>query len=119
MCLRLRWDGKDVIPYNKKDTRWKVVSISCNDGHLYGPYQHFRYHKRHWNISKDVNCLTLSGFHVFVNREDARFLCKELNSYNAVYGKNVVKKVKVRKFKRSGEFDNSRSETWGQMKFVK
>ncbi len=105
-------------PYNKSNIRWKVV-FKNRDGNFEGPFRIFNYDKTKYNTCLYDGVMDYSqyGFHVCVTRKDARRLAKYLG-----VGFNIVKKIRVKNFIRSGMFLcgplSINSETWKQFKFI-
>lgn len=113
MCLYLREESKK--PYNKKKIRWKVVYKNVDDdGKITydATFEHFEYKQKGWNKAELNGNYDEQGFHVFVNRKDARSLA---------YGEEnwIIKRIEVKGFLRSGTWeDDEKSETWKQFRFI-
>ena len=134
MCLIIH----TFTPYNKSKFRWKIFARENYCKEKCGDYiscfrREFRWvdnkakqdadTKRH-TLYKDCS-FEAGGFHVFINRKDARKSLKLLKLWGGTYKSCVVRKVKVDNFICGGLTHNVgngmnglKSEAWGEVEIL-
>lgn len=120
MCLTLRKRGLNKKPYDNKRIRYKLATrFRC--GSLQSPFEGMPYVPGKWMRARgDARDTSVTGFHCFVSKADAK-------GGGFAYNANVLMKVEVKGFLRSGDFGwrevsgqcvRRRCETWRYMRIL-
>lgn len=114
MCLELREAPLNRKPWNKgQKTKWKVVEIECQSEGvaLIAPYRMTKYGKGVWMRAQNwAYGPAFFGFHVMTGEHGAKYHARP---------RQIVIKVKVKGFLRSGWYRGKRCETWRYMMIPK